>query len=808
MKRIVLFAILLSVLIGSTATQGAKVPGSRLASQAATRSFARSRGANVPVPKVGLVLGGGGAKGAAEVGVLKYIEEAGIKIDYIAGTSIGSIIGALYSVGYRSDDLDSLFHSQEWVSLLADRDVEHASNIFSKHDSTVYVFGFPIIKPKIKTPNHKRSLGLSRGDSLVSLFTRMTKQRDNINFGKLPIPFRCVAVNMNNFQEVVLSRGNLPSSMRASMAIPGVFKPVEMDSMLLVDGGLLNNLPVDVVKEMGADIVIAIDLTQNKHEGRKENEDGKDGFLSHISKLISWVIERPDLGKYNKNVSMADVYINPKLKGCSAADFTQKKIEYMIQQGEKAGREALPELKKIKRLQQMQPYETNEYAVNVNDVLQRNEGWGVSLCWWARMCGEWSDDKIDEIVDWLVSPEGLNYNIFRYNIGGGDDPENRHCQLHHMDNGKGRRAEMEGFKVSAESAYDWSRDAGQRKIMLKIKEKRPDAIFEAFSNTPPYYMTVSGCCAGNKNGGKDNLRHDCYEDFANYLVDVCKHYHDEYGIDFKTLEPFNEATTNFWGANGSQEGCHFDNDSQIKLIKILHPILKASGLKTVISASDETNVQGSIGTFRAYADAGILDMVGQWNTHTYGADSRSRNMLRTLCKDAGKWLWMSETGSGGNGIDGNLKMTKRLFDDIKGLQPAAWIDWQYMEEKNDQWCFIRGNFADATYSKVKNYYVRQQVTSHIRQGYQFVGNESQNTLSAISDDGKELVVVFVNTESEKVVHKVSIKGVNAKKIESVYQTSATLNHAKIQKGYSLKRNLLEIELPAQSITTVTIKVNL
>ena len=187
------------------------------------------------------------------------------------------------------------------------------------------------------------------------------------------------------------------------------------------------------------------------------------------------------------------------------------------------------------------PTDTLTYIINPEATRQLFKGWGVSLCWWANMCGKWSDEKIDEIVDWLVSPDGLNFSFFRYNIGGGDDPQNRNCTPHHMGSGKGLRAEMEGFKDSSEGDYIWSRDAAQRKIMLKIKEKRPDAVFEAFSNSCPYYMTYSGCCAGNTDAGKDNLKPEYYEEFAHYLVDVCKHYKDEYGIEFRTLEPFNES---------------------------------------------------------------------------------------------------------------------------------------------------------------------------------------------------------------------------------------------------------------------------
>lgn len=302
---------------------------------------------NAQRPKIGLVLGGGGAKGAAEVGVLKYIEEAGIKIDYIAGTSIGSIIGALYSVGYRANDLDSLFHSQEWLSLLADRKMDRASRFITKEDSAIYLFGFPIKRPKIRDPHHTKTIGLSRGDSLVSLFSNMTRCPDSIDFDKLPIPFRCVAVDLRKFQEVVIDKGSLPIAMRASMAIPGVFKPVETDGMMLVDGGLLNNLPVDVVKEMGADIVIAIDLTQHKHKNRKVKD--KEENLHGFGALLKWIIERPDLYKYDTNSGQADIYINPDLKGFSAADFTPKKISKMIERGEEAGKAAMDELRALKK---------------------------------------------------------------------------------------------------------------------------------------------------------------------------------------------------------------------------------------------------------------------------------------------------------------------------------------------------------------------------------------------------------------------------------------------------------------------------
>lgn len=452
--------------------------------------------------------------------------------------------------------------------------------------------------------------------------------------------------------------------------------------------------------------------------------------------------------------------------------------------------------------------DTVSYIVAPQVVRQHfTDGWGVSLCWWAGQCGKWDDKKIDEIVNWLVSPTGLNYNIFRYNIGGGDDPENRNCTLHHMGGGKGLRAEMEGFKDFSGDDYHWDRDAAQRKIMLKIHEKRPDAIFEAFSNSCPWYMTYSGCVSGSTDGGSDNLRPEYYEEFAHYLVDVCRHYKDEYGIEFKTLEPFNESVTGFWYANGVQEGCHFDYASQIKFIKVLKPILEASGLNTVISASDETNVGLAVEGFRQYQSAGIMPQVGQWNTHTYSGSIADRTRMAQLAHQADVPLWMSEVGAGGSGIGGNLNLTQRLFDDMRYLQPIAWVDWQYMEEANDQWCTIRGSFSQQTYNKVKNFYVRQQCTRFIRRGYNIIASLCNQTLAATNEAGDTLVLVMLN-EGGLTTHRADLSLFDqlppASRIRA-YRTSANENLASVR-SFKLDGTVLTVNLPPQSITTIVMPV--
>ena len=453
------------------------------------------------------------------------------------------------------------------------------------------------------------------------------------------------------------------------------------------------------------------------------------------------------------------------------------------------------------------PIDTLEYLVNTASRLQRNEGWGVSLCWWANMCGKWDDKKIDQIIDWLVSPTGLNYNIFRYNIGGGDDPENRNCTPHHMGNGKGLRAEMEGFKDSSDDDYHWDRDAAQRKIMLKIREKRPDAIFEAFSNSCPYYMTYSGCVSGNTNAGSDNLKPEYYEEFAHYLVDVCQHYYDEYGIVFKTLEPFNEPNTSYWGANGGQEGCHFDYSSQIAFLRVLAPILKESGLPTVISASDESVVGTSVGGFKAYQDAGILDMIGQWNTHTYSASTKDRSQVGVLARNAKKMLWMSEVGSGGSGIGGNLSLMQRAIDDIRYIMPEAWIDWQYVEENGDQWCTVRGNFSQQTYQRVRSYYVHQQLTRFIPVGYRYVSSHKGSTLAAINPDADSLILVAINEQTMPVVHRAKVLFATPSAHIRAWRTTDSENLKLVSVVKLDEEGRITFEMPGQSIITLVIPIS-
>ena len=283
-------------------------------------------------PKVGLVLGGGGAKGAAAIGILKELEREKIPVDYIAGTSIGAIIGGLYAQGYRADDLEKLFRSQNWLALLADRDTTLVGKVYKEEDGVIYVFGFPV-RRKADADNNT-GFWMLHGDHvynfLDSLVSRSPVQRGIV---KRAIPFSCVAFDIRRQQEIVLDTGSLARNMRASMAIPGAFKPVQIDTLMLVDGGMGNNLPVDVVRKMGADIVIAVDLQQRKRDDYRSPF----GFLKGLGGILDWLAERPDIKKYNVNRTKADLYINPDLGSYGVTDFNAKAIKDILKIGEDTG---------------------------------------------------------------------------------------------------------------------------------------------------------------------------------------------------------------------------------------------------------------------------------------------------------------------------------------------------------------------------------------------------------------------------------------------------------------------------------------
>lgn len=287
--------------------------------------------------KVGVVLSGGGAKGVAHIGALKVIEEAGIPIDYIVGTSMGSIIGGLYSIGYTPQQLDSMVRKQDWTFLLSDRVKRSSMSLNERERSEKYVLSLPFTK----SPKDVISGGFIKGQNLANLFSDLTVgYHDSIDFNKLPIPFACVSEDVVDGSEIVFHDGVLSTAMRASMAIPGVFTPVRLDSMVLIDGGLKNNYPVDVAKAMGAEIIIGVDV---------QNDLKKAGQLSSASDILMQIVGLTSQDNYKKNVAMTDTYIKVDVDGYSSASFTPAALDTLMHRGEEAAKDQWASLQSLKK---------------------------------------------------------------------------------------------------------------------------------------------------------------------------------------------------------------------------------------------------------------------------------------------------------------------------------------------------------------------------------------------------------------------------------------------------------------------------
>ncbi len=276
-------------------------------------------------PKVGLVLGGGGAKGVAHIGVLKVLERAGFPIDIITSTSMGSIIGGAYACGHPSAVLDSIVRSQDWAMLLSDRESSSDQDLQMRQKHNTYII--------TKTLHFGKKLqglggGFIRGKNITPLFNRITAPyNDSIDFNTLPIRFACVATNIVDNTEYVFHSGVLSQAMRASMAIPGVFAPVRMDGMVLIDGGMRNNFPADIAREMGADYVIGVDV-QDVPKPADKLQTGTQ-ILAQIS---DWLC----MNKYEENKRKSDIVIRVNTDGYSAASFNAAAIDTLIRRGEEA----------------------------------------------------------------------------------------------------------------------------------------------------------------------------------------------------------------------------------------------------------------------------------------------------------------------------------------------------------------------------------------------------------------------------------------------------------------------------------------
>ena len=285
-------------------------------------------------PKIGLALGGGGARGFAHVGVLKELEALHIPIDYIAGTSMGSVVGGLYACGYSPAAIEDIVKRIPWDTLFTDAPPRAQLSFRNKEDDFLHLLP---IQLGLKKSGIGLPSGLVAGSKLSFILQSVLLSADAApDFDHLRIPFRAVAADIQTGEVVVLSKGSLSRSVRASMAIPAAFTPVEIDGRLLIDGGMAQNLPVQTVRAMGADFVIAIDVGSSGEASPKPE---------NVADMLSSMIDIPLKQNTTASRALGDVVIQPDLKGISSAAFLR--YPEIIPRGEVAAKKAAPDLEKL-----------------------------------------------------------------------------------------------------------------------------------------------------------------------------------------------------------------------------------------------------------------------------------------------------------------------------------------------------------------------------------------------------------------------------------------------------------------------------
>lgn len=450
----------------------------------------------------------------------------------------------------------------------------------------------------------------------------------------------------------------------------------------------------------------------------------------------------------------------------------------------------------------------DEVEISTEYMQQTFDGFGTALAWFAHVVGGYSSSVREEIADLLFDRElGLGMRVVRYNIGGGDSPNHQH-----MRPGGG----IPGFKPERFAAYDWKADANQR-WFLAAAIKRGVSITEAFSNSPPWWMTQSGCTAGAWNATSDNLQTGSYEEFADYLAEVVKQFHEEWGIRFDSLSPVNEPGTAYWHAYGRQEGSHWSVASQGQIILALQRSLQAKGLNDVrISAMDETDMDLAVDEFLAYPSP-VRDAVEQFNVHTYMGSNRVA--VRQAAEQHGKLLWMSETDSGGGvaydprDIEPALAMAQGIIADLKQMQPNAWVFWQAVENsvnmhpdrENSNWGLIHADFENQTeeFYLTKKYFGFAQFSRFIPAPSRMLAVDDDDTVAFISPEGDRLAVVMLNDGREGRIVRLHFKDLAALSNIKVFQTSDRGDLVESHPSWEQEGGLV-MHLEARSLTTMVL----
>ena len=363
-------------------------------------------------PKVGLVLSGGGAKGSAHIGVLRVLEDLGIHVDYVTGTSMGSIMGGMYSLGYSAAEMDTIIRGMDWSIYMSNTVRRSELSTQRKLNNMRYLLDVPFstglgLLGDLDSQKENNGAGIAdfttslpagviNGQNVLNLFNGLSVgYQDSIDFNNLPIPFACVAVDLITNNEVVFHSGHLPTAIRSSMAIPGVFAPVKMGNMILIDGGFRNNFPTDVCREMGADIIIGVDVSD------KGNFDADN--TRSLPQVIQQFLNISTNEAHVEHSELCDVLIIPDISGYGSLSFDSAAIDTLIERGYNEALAHMPELLTVKKIldkfdrdtsRDDIPKAVNMYktsfdvsSIQINGINERDERWLLNK---ARLKGKTS----------------------------------------------------------------------------------------------------------------------------------------------------------------------------------------------------------------------------------------------------------------------------------------------------------------------------------------------------------------------------------------------------------------------------------
>ena len=434
---------------------------------------------------------------------------------------------------------------------------------------------------------------------------------------------------------------------------------------------------------------------------------------------------------------------------------------------------------------------------------QTIEGWGTTLAWWANIIGGWNTTQRNAVADAIFSPtKGLGLNVVRYNIGA-DTPTN---VCHNQMRPGGNTPSYE----PSQGTYDWTQDANQR-WMAQAALARGAYLFEGQANSAPSWMLLNNCTAGPTTASTDNLSSAHYADYVSYLATVAQHFHDSWGIPFRSVEPFNEPTGNWWTSKGNQEGMYVSQGAQNTLVKQLGAQLSSQGIADYasVSAPDDNTVGWSINDYNAY-DSSARSYLAQWNTHTYGGSSSDRtNAYNNIGVGANKRLWMSEWGAGDQGsqIGAGLALSKEILQDEQYLHPSAWVIWQAVNSgggtATDDWGLAYMD-SNNNVSYPTRYYAMGNYSEFVHPGYVMIDNSDPNTFTAYDAGSQTLVIVATNSTSTSNTVTYDLSSFNSVgSTATPHRTSATENLAQLA-NLSISNRQFSSSIPADSITTFVI----